>query len=835
MSVSRALLLFGIVTLAGCAPPHSRVMSVSPSPGAETADRIAPVRVVFDRDMDPATINTNTFQVRGSNHGPYVGIVTYNALTRSALFVTAEAFAPGEQLNIALKDSIRSMSKKRLRAYSWSFHIEPPIVHVPTPFTLSELAPTAESTRVERLSEIRARFSASFDPFSIGPTTIRVSGERSGARTLQFGGVFAGGQELVVQTDRAFLAGERMTVAFGGGLRSIEAMPLTPQTHGFRVRNSASLDAPQPIATGAEPQAGGQLLFFDADQDGRDEWCVASPDGALELVEWAAGAVSTPLTIRAPSALVASVCGDFDADSHVDLAFLAATGDRLYLYRGGEDLAALAGVPTVVSWSGFDARGLSALHCDNDGVVDVFLVSNDANLGSRILFGSATGSPLVDSLALPTAQAVGTPASADWNNDFHVDLLFARADGAVQMMFGTGTRAFELGELITPNGTVCGLALGEFNGDTLPDAVLCMTSGLAGELLIAEGAGHFRVESVAADVFPEATIVVDTDGDGELDLLVSDVQSRPETRRLAGRGDGSFAPAEVFSGIPSARQLRVGDVQADGVLDFGVLLAAGGYQVLSSVPATPSIANRLYITDFNVRVGDPAVSFAVYADHAERMDGFTIVLGYDPAQLFVERLATSGGAAEAIGVELEIPQLFPLTGAAVVAAIFDFMPPFGGQFLAPATGEVLLRGDVRAQSGAQSGVTMFGPMDGIGSPPTDNLFVAVATSVWPELELAAVTVETGAPPPPNGLFVRGDANSSGTIDIADGTFVQAYLYQGGAAPACLDAADFNDDGFVNSADPVYLFSFLSVGGPAPPMPYPLAGGDPTGDALPICD
>jgi hypothetical protein len=85
------------------------------------------------------------------------------------------------------------------------------------------------------------------------------------------------------------------------------------------------------------------------------------------------------------------------------------------------------------------------------------------------------------------------------------------------------------------------------------------------------------------------------------------------------------------------------------------------------------------------------------------------------------------------------------------------------------------------------------------------------------LSLAEVEVFMG---PPGVRFVRGDANSSGTIDLSDGIATLGYLFIGTDAPACMDAADANDDGSLDVADPVGTFSWLFSGGRAPMPPSP---------------
>jgi len=76
-------------------------------------------------------------------------------------------------------------------------------------------------------------------------------------------------------------------------------------------------------------------------------------------------------------------------------------------------------------------------------------------------------------------------------------------------------------------------------------------------------------------------------------------------------------------------------------------------------------------------------------------------------------------------------------------------------------------------------------------------------------------------------FVRGEVNGSGTTDLADAIAIAQYLFTGGAAPACLDAADVNDSGNIDISDPLYLIIYLFASGPLPPLPFPGAGPDPT--------
>jgi hypothetical protein len=77
--------------------------------------------------------------------------------------------------------------------------------------------------------------------------------------------------------------------------------------------------------------------------------------------------------------------------------------------------------------------------------------------------------------------------------------------------------------------------------------------------------------------------------------------------------------------------------------------------------------------------------------------------------------------------------------------------------------------------------------------------------------------------------VRGDANSDGSINLTDGVIPLLYLFSGGAAPACMDAADANDTGNIEITDAIIIFSWLFTGGTAPAPPSPSSPGYPAGD------
>ena len=109
---------------------------------------------------------------------------------------------------------------------------------------------------------------------------------------------------------------------------------------------------------------------------------------------------------------------------------------------------------------------------------------------------------------------------------------------------------------------------------------------------------------------------------------------------------------------------------------------------------------------------------------------------------------------------------------------------------------------------AVTGFEVVGSSVVIAGQATDTLFQLLVVSDGPD-------------------FIRGDADSSGTLNLADAIFTATWIYSDGQAPSCRDACDANDDGRLDISDPIYTLLHLFTGSAAPPAPYPSPGPDPT--------
>ena len=149
--------------------------------------------------------------------------------------------------------------------------------------------------------------------------------------------------------------------------------------------------------------------------------------------------------------------------------------------------------------------------------------------------------------------------------------------------------------------------------------------------------------------------------------------------------------------------------------------------------------------------------------------------------------------------------------------VFSFV---GSETLPPvAGGHHCLDMDWMISPTADPGLTTLDFCDCLGSPPLVSTVVIGGASLTPLFVPATVEILEEV------VFLRGDPNSSGAIDIADPIYALNYLFQSGPV-LCLDAMDANASGAVDLADALYLLNFINGDGPPPPAPFPACGPAP---------
>jgi len=175
-----------------------------------------------------------------------------------------------------------------------------------------------------------------------------------------------------------------------------------------------------------------------------------------------------------------------------------------------------------------------------------------------------------------TATVTGAGLLAPTGNVSFLDTSNANA------VLGTGGLGGEVTALnfLNPQTPATGtatsaVAVGDFNGDGIPDLAVTSQSTNTVAILLGNGDGTFTTKVKAANFTvgsqPDAIVAGDFNGDGKVDLAIAD-QVGGTVTILLGNGDGTFNLSGSTVVGPSPYAMVAGDFNGDGILDLVVPL-----------------------------------------------------------------------------------------------------------------------------------------------------------------------------------------------------------------------------------------------------------------------
>jgi hypothetical protein len=393
------------------------------------------------------------------------------------------------------------------------------------------------------------------------------------------------------------------------------------------------------------------------------------------------------------------VVGDFNGDGKLDVAEIGSADTS-----GDSTLAILLGNGDGTFQSAIDSQvapgALAVGDFNRDGHLDLAITDFNTDTVS-ILLGNGDGS-FTAGQSFTTASPTAEIETADLNSDGKLDLVMASTGaGTVSIFLGNGDGTFTAApnETIQVGSDPQGIAIGDLNGDGIPDIVVANSGSDSVSVLLGKGDGTFTAlapfvlsqagidTSFLANFQPSSIAIADLNSDDKPDLVLT--SPRLGTVVLDGNGEGTFTLGDQTADGPTGNDvgaaLALADVDGDGRTDIlepgdvaqsGIAVATVGLNVMQNEAPPVLGSTSPSITIDRSAVADPMLTKTSGGGTlAQDGDAYTLDLGtltQDDAAAAVLALvnAASAPADSFDGVfSTRSGNGFVLTGATLAAAI----------------------------------------------------------------------------------------------------------------------------------------------------------------------
>jgi hypothetical protein len=448
------------------------VVGTEPQRHALTAPDAAPVRIEFDRALDPLTVppSAATVTLFGKVSGVAAGTFTLENAGRTLRFDPASPFEAGEEVVVVVARSVAAADGSPMRsagfAYTFRVASAPAALVFVENQELTTRTPQHPFTRVYGGQGCDVDGDGTPDLCIINENTndVRVFlNENTGHGTFAN---FLAPPSVVGNTpspnDNADLNGDRHIDLVTANTTSNTVSVLMGIGDG-------TFQPAQHYVVGATPRG---LALFDVDGDGDTDIVAGALGGnhVTVLRNDGAGQFGSPSTFDGGPSEYGLAAADFDNDGIMDLAVSAAGEQRIRVYRG-----------------------------NGDGTFTFSSSSPSGGVGWMLACGDVNGDGDMDV----------TTANGGTNN--------------VAFLLGNGLGQLSAPTIFATPGLTTATDVGDLDGDGDLDWVISSFGGGVWELRENDGLGNFTLRTTfQAAANPACVIVLDIDGDRDLDFVLLD-------------------------------------------------------------------------------------------------------------------------------------------------------------------------------------------------------------------------------------------------------------------------------------------------------------------------
>lgn len=471
------------------------------SPSANDIDVLADSNIVitFDTNIDAATVNAISIEVRGSLTGEIAGV--FSTAGSQVTFNPTDDFKPGELISIVVTDAVQSVTSTPATAYSQEFTAISAVSEAV--YTLAVNQPPSDTQDSYDVAFGDLDGDGSLDAFVVN------SGSANQVLLNDGSGVLSapanqppGAGDLSFGVELGDLDGDGDLDAFVANLVSANQVLLNDGSGQFSVA---------PVSLPSTSDFSTSVALGDIDGDGDLDAFVANFNSTNQiLLNDGTGAFSAaPNQLSEVENTNGASFGDLDGDGDLDL-FIANQAVNQVLLNDGTGIFS-----TPVSHQLSGEENSFSVHLgdlDSDSDLDAFVVNEGSanqvllNDGSGIFTAAANQPPGVDNSSMA--------GLGDVDGDGDLDAFVANSSSTQpnQLLLndGTGTFVEATNQPPSNNEQSRGIGLGDIDGDGDIDAFV-VNSGTAnqiinnGALAAANAAPSFTGDAVLTTVNEGAT------------------------------------------------------------------------------------------------------------------------------------------------------------------------------------------------------------------------------------------------------------------------------------------------------------------------------------------